>query len=306
MPLKFTSPVFFVNGSHQNRTSQENLSLSRALWSDGLDWLPDIHPATLYLLFLRRTGVGQWHGKSSWGEINTKKRKRCIQKQNKKRNSFTTSHQQADVQLLFEKQGLSICSSCLGRQVISSQMSSHHPCFPQLLFMSIWASYGIGYPFGCLGQLSQLSPLPACCLSPAYRIWGVGGEALTLCENCLAIAKTLMCYLCYSSHSCKAAVKKVSSIPARTSTKPSWILPYTPLDFWEHSHRNSPEIRHTLVEAANNFHLEFKVTQDPNLQFRPVWFCGWLFSHAPKYTLAGLVWLYTWSPQSHIFSEWPC
>lgn len=37
-----------------------------------------------------------------------------------------------------------------------------------------------------------------------------------------------------------------------------------------------------LVKAGNNYHIEFNVTQDTDLHFRPMWFCWWLFSHAPK------------------------
>lgn len=50
----------------------------------------------------------------------------------------------------------------------SPQMFSQHPPFLQLLFLR-WTSYGMGYPFGYLGQLAQLFPFSISCPSPAYR-----------------------------------------------------------------------------------------------------------------------------------------
>lgn len=108
--------------------------------------------------------------KISWFDKSAvvKKSKSCTWKQSKKRNSFTTTHQQADVQLVFGKQGLNRHNGCLGRQMTSAQMFSQHPPFLQLLFLR-WTSYGMGYPFGYLGQLAQLFPLSISCPSPAYR-----------------------------------------------------------------------------------------------------------------------------------------
>lgn len=65
------------------------------------------------------TGLGEkMRSKSLWVEINTiiKKSKSCTQKQTKKRNLFTMSHWQADVQPHPGKQGLRTHSSCSGRQ----------------------------------------------------------------------------------------------------------------------------------------------------------------------------------------------
>lgn len=50
----------------------------------------------------------------------------------------------------------------------SPQMFSQHLPFLQLLFLR-WTPYGMGYPFGYLGQLAQLFPLSISCPSPAYR-----------------------------------------------------------------------------------------------------------------------------------------
>lgn len=57
---------------------------------------------------------------------------------------------------------------------------------------------------------------------------------------------------------------------------------------------------HSLTEAANNFHLEFKVTQD-TCSLELCDFAGG-FSVMPQDTQTGFFWLYT---QSHIFSVWP-
>lgn len=56
----------------------------------------------------------------------------------------------------------------------------------------------------------------------------------------------------------------------------------------------------SLIEAANNFHLEFKVTQDTFSLDLSDFADG--FSVVPWNTQTGFFLLYT---QSHIFSVWP-
>ena len=124
-------------------------------------------PAQLLPHSASSKGLGEkmtW--KSSRVEIRTiiKKSKSCIPKQSKKRNSFTTSHQQEMSSNFLGSRAQQL----FGKTNDITTKSSHHPPFPQLFFLSM-TSYGMGYPFGWLGQLSELFPLPTSCPSPAYR-----------------------------------------------------------------------------------------------------------------------------------------
>jgi len=98
------------------------------------------------------------------------------------------------------------------------------PTFPLALLLRR-TSYGIGCPFGQLGQLSRLCPLPASCAPPASLLAG-------WCEEqkrpglCVSTAQRELKHPCVNStvsstnprHSPIPATKKeINSIPAQTS-----------------------------------------------------------------------------------------
>ena len=97
--------------------------------------------------------------------------------------------------------------------------------FPQLCMLSM-LSYGMEYPFGQLGSAVPAVSPPNFLCTPSLLAGGVGWgaeKALTQCEHCSAVTKTSLnyqhCFQHYSKHSpMLATVKKINSIPAKTST----------------------------------------------------------------------------------------
>ena len=98
--------------------------------------------------------------------------------------------------------------------------------FPQLYMLSMM-SYGMGCPFGQLGWLSGLCPLPSSCVPPASSLAG-------RCEEqkrpwlCVSTAQRELKHPCVISavsstnpkHSpIPATMKKIYSIPAKTNIK---------------------------------------------------------------------------------------
>jgi len=101
-----------------------------------------------------------------------KESKSCTCKQSKMKNSFTTCHRQADVQLLPGKQSRSSVNGYLQRQMSQSLTSSLPPPFPELLLLSLM-SYGAGCPFGQLEYLYTLSQVH---LTPSLLALEQGGR----------------------------------------------------------------------------------------------------------------------------------
>lgn len=100
----------------------------------------------------------------------------------KKRNSFTISHHQANVQSLPRKQDLSRCNRCLERQMPlctnNLPSSSFHWAFIAW-HPVVWNIH--------LDQLSCLCPVPTSCAG------GGREKTMTLHRPCSAVAKTPMC-----------------------------------------------------------------------------------------------------------------
>ena len=146
--------------------------------------------------------------------------------QSTKRNSFTTSHQQADAQALPGQQVLSTHSSCLGRQMFNFECPVPPPPFSLLLLLSV-TSYGMGYPFGLLGSaVLSLSP-PSLLPIPTLLAFGrrSGLERQPWC--CASTAWQKPKHWCVVNTAVAAnaklsttwdAVRKTNSILARTST----------------------------------------------------------------------------------------
>lgn len=97
--------------------------------------------------------------------------------------------------------------------------------FPQILFLSM-TPYGIEYSLGQLGSaVPSLSPfnfLCTCNLFSSSSVWE-SEEALTLCNYCLAVTKTSLCYRhCFqhkfNTNSIPATMGKINSIATKTST----------------------------------------------------------------------------------------
>lgn len=150
VPLKFTSSVFFMISSNRNGEKQPGKLIFVRNLLVGWPWLAARRPPScpLSLPFLHRTrGENKMEKLMGWDRHHLiKTRKSCAQKQSKRRNAFTTSHQQTDVQPYLRKQGPSVCSK---RQTPYPQMSLHPPLSPQLLLLSTMP-YGTGHPFGLL------------------------------------------------------------------------------------------------------------------------------------------------------------
>lgn len=94
----------------------------------------------------------------------------------------TTSYQQAEVQPLPGKQGLSTCECCLGKQHSHSWMSFPFPPFPGPLLLHTM-SYVCNIPLANLDQLSrpcsQFCPVPPRLLCSGLLAVAVGGRGKT-------------------------------------------------------------------------------------------------------------------------------
>ena len=119
-----------------------------------------------------------------------------------------------------------MCSSYLGTQTLQFQKSPPSFFFPSLYMLSM-TSYGVGYPSGQLGSAVLAGSSPTFLCTPRLLTGGVVWEAekaLTLCKNCSAVTKTSLHYQHCFQHKCKAEsptrafMKKINSIPAKTST----------------------------------------------------------------------------------------
>lgn len=92
-------------------------------------------------------------------------------KQSRTRNSFTTSHRW---QVFSHPQDSRAPShNCFGRQMSSLWTPSpSHCCFSPLVYTLSTMPYGLEYPLGQLGSVSQLCPFPTPCAAQPTHWWG--------------------------------------------------------------------------------------------------------------------------------------
>lgn len=92
-----------------------------------------------------------------------------MHKQRKTRNSFTTPHEQAGVQLSLGKLGSITFNGDLGTQIMSLQIAPPSLLFSQL-YMLTMMTYGVECPFGQLDSaVPAVSPLNSLC-TPSFLI----------------------------------------------------------------------------------------------------------------------------------------
>lgn len=101
-------------------------------------------------------------------------------------------HQQAHVQPIPGKQGLSTCNACLGSRTPSPQLSFFPPPCPELFFLFFHTITWYGILFGhfesAMFSTLSISPTP----EPTHFWMCLGRvETLILCNHSSAVAKTL-------------------------------------------------------------------------------------------------------------------